>query len=114
MIYEISLAQSLVLNFFNGDIYFIFENKEEKQSFLNFIQIYDEHLQNGFDRIDEMKSVKWSFSKITQKHQIEYNKDEKPAEFKDALPVSYSLVREYADQFTGAYNFIVALFNLKV
>ena len=107
MLHQISLEQSLILNFFGGYVYFIFENREQKQSFINFIQLYDERFAQGFERIDEMASAIWKPSKTTHRSQVEFSTDKTYFQTYDALPIDYSLVMKYADRFYSTYTKLI-------
>ena len=104
MKYEITLEQSLILNFFNSSIYFVFENDEEKDSFLNFIKIYDDRFKDGFDKKPEMKSAMWKYTGSSHRHQMEWMNDADYFIKNDAVPVSYSFVIDYCNKFSKMYG----------
>lgn len=112
MAYEITLEQSLILNFFNSSIYFVFENDEEKDSFLDYIKIYDDRFKNGFNKKEYIKCAMWKFSGITHKHQIEWAEEINYFLIHDAIPVSYSIVKEYIDKFSKINNAMSELFSV--
>ena len=66
MTHDIPHEQSLILNFFNGEVYFVFENQEEVVSFLNYIKAYDPNFNTKdkpFKKQAEMKSAAWLYEK---------------------------------------------------
>lgn len=108
MLYDITHEESLILNFFNSDVYFVFENLEEVKSFLEYIKGYDPNFsanQHLFKRQAEMKSAAWIYSKALHRSQLEW--DDGKDYFKRRYlmrPVSYSIVRNSAERETKLRN----------
>ncbi len=91
----ISYEESLMLNFFHGEIYFVFDNQEDVKDFLEYLEMYD---NRNFSQIskEKVRSVAWLRSKSLQHSQIEYMDDD--IHFKKVYkmrPVDYSLVKKY-------------------
>lgn len=99
MKYNIPYEASLILNFFSGKIYFVFENEKEVESFLELISRHDSRFDKDFKRKSEMKSAAWEYRNILHMHHLEWSN--KIDDFKklDMYPVSYSVVMEYVNQF---------------
>ena len=96
---DISHAESLLLNFFNGEIYFVFEDEDEVNSFLEYIKFYDErYKEKEFECKENMKSAAWSFDRVLHKFYLIWQ--DETEYFKDKYklkPISYSLVKERID-----------------
>ena len=101
MTHDIPHEQSLILNFFNGEVYFVFEDQEEAESFLDYIKGYDTNFDtkdDPFRRQAEMKSAAWMYSNTSHRLQMEWGDSEEY--FKERFlmkPVSYSIVRKDAE-----------------
>lgn len=104
MKYEIPYEISLIMNFFNGNIYFVFENEEEVKSFLNFIEPLDKKFNSGFCNKAKMKSALWKHCKFPNNYNLEWSDEEKSFAKDDAYPVSYSFVRKHTDKFAKMYK----------
>lgn len=96
--HTITYEESLLLTFFNGDVYFTFESIEEVESFLAFINDFDERFVKEFSRKSEIKSAAWIHVKSLHKSQVEWQDEIKYfAKKYEMYPVKYSIVREYVD-----------------
>lgn len=113
---DLSHAESLLLNFFNGEIYFIFENEDEVNSFLEYIKFYDErYKEKEFERKGDMKSAAWSFDRTLHKFHLIWQDDDKYFKYKYQLkPISFSLVKERIDTENKAKEVMSTFFRWDV
>lgn len=105
--YDISHAESIMMNFFGSMIYIIFDNTEDVEEFFQFIKIYDTRFEKPFERINEVKSVAWIYSNTLHKHILAWQSDDKFLGLRYELkPISYSVVKVYIKTYIGAVNAI--------
>ena len=102
--YDIPHERSLMLNFFNSEIYFLFENQNQVKSFLEYIKRYDNRFNTDdkfLQNLKQMKSAAWIYSKNLHKYQLEWTiksefiDDQYFNEKYSMNPVSYSIVNDY-------------------
>lgn len=102
--YDIPHEHSLMMNFFNGDVYFVFENQDEAASFLDYIKNFDQRFSENeelFKMKNKMKAAAWIYSKFLHRSQMEWaDSIEYFGERYLMKPVSYSIVREHAETAT--------------
>ena len=93
------LAKSLILNFFHSYYYITFENLEEVEEFLNFINNYDKRYSVDFERKKEIRSVMWKYVKSLHKHQLEWANDYDWFKNYGAEPLEYGKIKPYISKY---------------
>lgn len=111
MLKDIPHEASLILNFFSGKIYFIFESKEEIDSFLSFINQYDNRFNKDFSRKLEIKSVAWKYNNLTHRIQLEWADTNNYFKRYDMYPISYSIVMDYINKHVKIMNTFIDFFK---
>lgn len=99
MPFDIAHESSLILNFFSGKVYFIFDNEKEVESFLSFVKFYDNRFNEDFHGKSIMKSAAWEYRNLTHRHQLEWSDNTNDFKKLDMHPVSYSVVMRYVEQY---------------
>lgn len=109
---EFELAQALTYNFFDGRYYITFDNEEDCEQFLTFLQMYDlrKFPQSTIDEIKRRaKSVAWLYSKIIYHHQMEWAEDTMYFHKKDIdyYPMEYKKVKSYVEKMLWAKEILM-------
>lgn len=108
---EFELAQALTYNFFDGRYYITFDNEEECEQFLTFLQMYDlrKFPQSTINDIKrKAKSIAWHYSKITYHHQMEWDDGITYFHEKDidCYPMKYKKIKSYVEKILWAKNLL--------
>lgn len=108
--YNISHEESLLLNFFSGKVYFVFDKEDEASIFLDYISYYDNRFDSSFTHKNEIESIAWKYSNFSHKNQVEWMNDRFYFKKFDMIPVSFSIVKEHVENFVkvkkGYFDFI--------
>lgn len=101
------LAESLVLNFFSGHYYIIFDNIHEIEEFLTFINIHDKRYNKDFAKKNEIKSVMWKYSNNLYRHQLEWSADIKHFDKYGPSSLKYKKIEPYIRKMNLIYNMLI-------
>lgn len=111
MQYNIPHEASLILNFFGGKTYFIFENEKEVDSFIDFIKEYDVRFSDDFSRKADLKSAAWCYANLCHRYQIEWMDTEEYFKKFDMYPVSYSIVEDFVNKYNESIKCLSKFFT---
>lgn len=103
------LAKSLVLNFFYGHYYIVFDNDNDVEEFLNFINIYDKRYSVDFERKKEIRSVMWKYVKSLHKHHLEWQNYNTGFEKYEAERLEYKKIKLYIKEYLKVNNIMKSI-----